>query len=110
METTNDTKCKCSGTKKLDPNAIKLEETTVDFYKVQDGDNIHYCFEGVDLDKDELYQNIKIGQNLLQDNDRLVISTTEPIIEDISIEKDFNIEHCLMEDNNFYTIITRKSI
>lgn len=34
MQISQKHECKCSGSKKMDPDAIALEETTVDFLKV----------------------------------------------------------------------------
>lgn len=99
--------CKgCTGSKKMDPNAIHLEESTVAFYKVQNGDDMHFCFDGVELQEDEIVLNAKLGQELLANNDKLVISTKDSILDKIEVKENFSAQECVMEDNNFYTVIS----
>lgn len=98
--------CKCSGSKKMDPNAIRLEETTVDFVRVQKDDFTHYCFDGVNLSKNKILHNIIVGKSFLQKNNQLVVASKESVIKDVKTEEKFCIKECIIEDNNYYTVIT----
>eukprot|EP01156_Anaeramoeba_ignava_P016135 Anaeramoba_ignava/a618695_17.p3 GENE.a618695_17~~a618695_17.p3 ORF type:complete len:114 (+),score=2.44 a618695_17:284-625(+) len=102
--------CKCSGSKKMDPNAIRLEETTVDFIKVDVNGATHYCFDGTQLSKYQILHNIIVGKDILQRNDQLVVSSKEPILNDINIGESFSVKECMMEDNNFYTVIHNNTV
>ena len=100
--------CKCSGSKTVDPSAIRLDETDVDFIKVEKGNFTHYCFDGINLSKNKILHNIIVGQGVLQDNDQLVVSSRESILNDIKTKNNFCAKECKMEDNNYYTVIYKE--
>lgn len=108
--TAKESQCKCSGSKKIDPSAIRLDETTVDFIKVQKEDFTHYCFDGSGLSKNKILHNIIVGKGILQQNDQLVVSSKESIISDLKLENNFFIKECIMDDKNYYTVICKRKI
>jgi len=100
--------CKCSGSKEIDPSAVRLDETDVDFIKVQKDNFTHYCFDGVNLSKNKILHNIIVGKGVLQDNDQLVVSSKESILDDIKIQNSFFVKECKLKDNNYYTVIHKR--
>lgn len=108
MESCGTGACLCSGGSSEDTNKSVLPESTVDFYKVKFGDFIHYCFDGISLQKDELLKNIQIGQTLLNKQDHLVISSKESLQPLLELKDGCVVKECFLEDNNFYTVIAYK--
>ena len=98
-------KCKCSGSKKMDPNTVALAEATVDFLKVQQGEAMHYCLDGIDLTIEQIVFNIHIAYKMLQENDHLVISSKESILHKLHLPDSLHVNECILEDKNFYTVI-----
>lgn len=101
--------CNCTGPKEVDPSVPKLEVATVDFLKVENEDFIHYAFDGIELSKEDILHNIKIGKGLLQNKDQLVVSSKFSIVNDIEIAPNFELKECQLEDQNYYTVIQKKS-
>lgn len=99
---------KCKGSKKLDPNAIKLEESTVEFIKVKNKEDTHFCFDAIELPMEEISLNTKIGLTLLENNDKLIISTKESISNQLELSEKFLSNECIMEDGNYYTVISKQ--
>lgn len=99
---------KCTGPKEVDPSVPKLEVATVDFLKVQNDDFIHYAFDGIELSKEDILHNIKIGKGLLQSKDHLVVSSKDSIINEIDQDENFSLNECQLEDQNYYTVIQKK--
>ena len=105
MSSSSEHQCKCSGSKKIDSNAITLQEATVDFLKVQQGDCIHYCLDGIDLTTEQIVYNVDIAYKMLQKNDHMVISSKQSILHKLQLPNNLTINECILEDNNFYTVI-----
>ncbi len=105
MESCGTGACLCSGGVVEDTNKSILPETTVDFYKVKQEDGIHYCFEGIYLQREEILHNIQIGQTLLQNNDRLVVSSNNSLKPFLKLKDGYTVKECFLEDNIFYTVI-----
>ncbi len=108
MEKTAQAPCKCSGSKVLPPDVIKLEVATVDFYKVQNEGYIHFCFDGVDLSEDDIFHNISVGKKLLQGEDKLVVSSEYPFAHKIQDISGYSFQECIMEDGNYYIVISKE--
>lgn len=108
MQNNNQEKpCKCSGSKKIDSNAIRLEESTVELMKVESEDgSLHYCFDGIELSVDEILKNLKIGITLLDNKDKLIVSSINSIL-DKTEDSNYLFQECILEDGNYYTIITK---
>jgi len=105
MESCGSGGCLCSGNSVEDTNKSVLNESTIDFYKVKEDDFTHYCFEGIYLKKEEIINNINVGQGLLQKKDRLVVSSQESIQSSLKLKEGYIAKECLLEDNIFYTVI-----
>ncbi len=98
--------CLCSGGVVEDTNKSILSESTVDFYKVKKEDGIHYCFEGIYLQKEEILHNIQIGQTLLQNNDHLVVSSNQSLQPFLELKDGYRAKECFLEDKVFYTVVS----
>jgi hypothetical protein len=105
MESCGTGTCLCSGNTVESTNELVLQETTVDFYKVKQDEYIHYCFDGIELQKEEILQNIAIGQTLLQKQDRLVVASKESLQPFLQLKNGCISKECFLEDNSFYTVI-----
>ncbi len=102
--------CKCTGPKEVDPSIPRLEVSTVDFMKVETTEGfIHYAFDGIKLDIEDIIHNINVGKGLLQGDNHLVVASTLSIKQQLKLENDFIIEECKLEDNNYYTVILKKN-
>ena len=108
MSSSNKHQCKCSGSKKIDPNAIALKETTVDFLKMKQGNTIHYCLDGIALNENEIVYNVNIAYKSLAKNDHMVVSSKQSILDKLQLPNNFTINECILEDKNFYTVIVYK--
>ena len=108
MEACETGTCQCSGVTMKDVKGLDLPESTVDFYKVKQDDSTHYCFDGVYLQKEEILKNIQVGQTLLQNQDRLVVSSKESLQAILELKDRYVVKECVLEDNNFYTVISHQ--